>query len=644
MAKTDYHLGNAKGVFDFIETQIDTLKKSDHTFEAIFERVFCLRDNVMAERSDGNRIFSITYGESRKRIFALCGPLSASLADVPGGSLVGICMDNRLEWLEVFWALLRCGYRPLLINKRLPKDQLEEVLSTYHVGAVITDGEHFSVPTIDWESLYKSKPLPAVRRWANEVVFMSSGTSSAVKLCVYDGECICQQIYNTLEVVKKSKKVYAHVDGYIRLLAFLPFYHVFGFLASYIWYAFFGRTFVFLNNYNGDTILKTVRLHKVTHIFAVPLLWMKIEAAAKQEIASLGKKTEKKFCRGLKLINRLGGMADGLAGIIFREVREKIFGDSVKFMITGGGVIPCHTLEFFNGIGYPLSNGFGMTEIGIASVELSRKRKVINSGSVGQPFASVKYEIRDGELNVQGRSFARQIWKNGKRCPAFSGWFPTDDLASHDSYGWHILGRRDDMVISSTGENICPDVLENRLSVPGADFVLIGLPSPEGGVRSVLLVSVRVPGEAPSIRDQVMRQLSEKGLTACVDEILLTGQPLMKGTEIKLNRRRIRNDLMADAIPLIGSETEGESGRDAVSGDLRQELSCIFGKILRSAVTEEQYDANFFYDLNGDSLGYFELAETLKKKFGVDILSEKGTVLSTVNEVSAFIEKNRGGI
>ena len=75
-------------------------------------------------------------------------------------------------------------------------------------------------------------------------------------------------------------------------------------------------------------------------------------------------------------------------------------------MISGGSTINLKTLEFFNAIGYHLANGYGMTEIGITSVELSDKKKLLNSGSVGLPFKGVEYRIEDGRLLVRGDCLA----------------------------------------------------------------------------------------------------------------------------------------------------------------------------------------------------------------------------------------------
>lgn len=81
-------------------------------------------------------------------------------------------------------------------------------------------------------------------------------------------------------------------------------------------------------------------------------------------------------------------------------------GTDIRFLISGGGHIIPETLKTLTAIGYPIHNGFGMTEAGITSVDLSGGLKDRLDGSVGSPFSSCKYQIsKDGELMICGKPF-----------------------------------------------------------------------------------------------------------------------------------------------------------------------------------------------------------------------------------------------
>jgi acyl-CoA synthetase (AMP-forming)/AMP-acid ligase II len=85
-------------------------------------------------------------------------------------------------------------------------------------------------------------------------------------------------------------------NGSIKQLAFLPFYHIFGLFAVYYWFAFFGRTFVFLKDYSPDTIARTCRRHEVTHIFAVPLLWHTVEEKIQKGVRMMPEEGDSNVC------------------------------------------------------------------------------------------------------------------------------------------------------------------------------------------------------------------------------------------------------------------------------------------------------------------------------------------------------------
>ena len=58
--------------------------------------------------------------------------------------------------------------------------------------------------------------------------------------------------------------------------------------------------------------------------------------------------------------------------IVKSKVQKNILGKEIRFLIAGGSVLSRDTLETLNGVGYNLYNGYGMTEIGVTSVELSK--------------------------------------------------------------------------------------------------------------------------------------------------------------------------------------------------------------------------------------------------------------------------------
>ena len=405
-------LGQYRDIDSFVEAKLKSLDDSPVGFESLFELMFREKENLMYEKSEGYRIKKTTYGEAYDEILRLAASLKADL-NLPYGSVVGLSMDNSLLWIELFWAIIISGCRPLLMNLRLSDEALEQAISDCDVKAVISDGRKYSVRTVMSSSIKAADSPITPGKFGTELMVMSSGTSEHVKICAYSADEFRCQIHDSYHIIKECALVKRHYDGYIKQLCFLPFYHVFGLIAMYIWFGFFSRAFVQLNDLMPQTIVNTIKRHKVTHIFAVPLFWETVYDTAIKTIKSRGEKTYKKFLKGMKLSRRLGKAFPRAA---FKEVRENLFGESIQFMITGGSAIRPEVIEFFNAIGYHLADGYGMTEIGITSVELSDNRKILNACSVGKPMTYAEYKINEkNELLVRGKVIAKYIIEDGKK-------------------------------------------------------------------------------------------------------------------------------------------------------------------------------------------------------------------------------------
>lgn len=184
-------IGNCKTIDEFIEMQMSALRQKEQTFNSVYEIMFSQRDNVMFESTDGNRIYKTTYGEVYNNVEKTAHWLTQNVVGIGNGSMVGIYMDNCIEWIEIFWAILKSGSVPLLMNKRLDEERLEAILQNNNVVAIITDSRSFTVTTINYTSIDKSIQGCELPWWEDRIILMSSGSTNDVKLCVYNGKAIC---------------------------------------------------------------------------------------------------------------------------------------------------------------------------------------------------------------------------------------------------------------------------------------------------------------------------------------------------------------------------------------------------------------------------------------------------------------------
>ena len=631
------NLGGFKNIGKFVGHKIDALIKSDKSMRSLYALMFSESENVMFEETDGFRIKKTTYGQVKATIEEISPDIRRKV-DSGNGSVIGVYMDNCPLMIAVFWAILKAGYKPLLINKRLPDETIENTLKELNAVAVVSDGKIFSVKTVKASDLGKNDAIRDDAAFGEEFFVMSSGTNS-VKVCAYTSEQVIPIIENSAYILKKNKTIKKHYNGELKLLTLLPFYHIFGFEAVYLWFAFFSRTFVLLKDLSPATVRNTIKKHKVTHVFAVPLFWNTVKNKTVAEIKARGEKTVKKFEKGISVSSRLGNSRLGVKfkNAAFKEIREKLFGESVRCMISGGSPIPKETLEFFNGIGYSLVNGYGMSEIGITSVELSSKYKDITDCSIGKPFPSVSYKIENGVLYVKGSSVASYVIDGGKKIPLKGEWYKTEDLATERGGRYYLSGRKDDLIISVTGENLNPNLIERKLSVDGVEESCI-----IGGADGSLPVFLVYPGKITDenfvngVTERIRIAAEKNNLVSQIGKILVVGRPLIDTDEFKLNRKRIKNDYYAGKIkPVEYNNAHTVEKTDELTEKVREYFAIALGK----DVADVGYDTDFFLDEGGTSIDYFALIAKIQQDYGVDFPSTAENGINTVAGVAEYVRE-----
>ena len=638
------NINGAPNITSYINDKISKYEGVEKNFENFFSFMLSERNNVMAELPDGYKIKKIRYGECADSIKSRAVSFADALKGAEKGSMIGLYMSNSVEWIEALWCILMCGYRPLLMNSRLPDDVLERILSDYNVTDVISDGKTFSARTHIVGEMAVDKGLeytPDV--WGKEIIFMSSGTTDNVKLCAYTAENFYYQICDSLRIVEKCPQIVKGCEGEIKLLALLPFYHVFGFIAIYTWFGFFGRTFVFLKDLRPQTLMRAIQRHKVTHIFAVPLVWETVYKEAMRKIRAKGDKTYGKFTKALRKANNDPLLGPLISKKAFSEVRENLFGDSIRFFITGGSGIKPEILEFFNGIGYFMVNGFGMTEVGITSVEMSASRKMRNRGSIGSALRCTEYSVSEkGELLVRGKTMASRIVQNGEeRVTDFDEWFNTKDLVTVEGGRYYHRGRRDDLVVCRNGENLNPEIIEKALYVKGINRLCLFA---DGEGAPTLIVSIVDSFSSEKLHryyEQINEKLRQNHLNDEIQNIVITSDKLLEKSDFKLSRRKVAKRYAAGEYKIIDLKNT-EAHIEYMLTELEGKVRECFAEALQINADEIEVDSDFYADLGGSSLNYFSLVDILKTQFGVELDITDEIQLVTVKDFCRYIEnKNK---
>ena len=255
-----------------------------------------------------------------------------------------------------------------------------------------------------------------------------------------------------------------------RLLLFLPLSHVF---ARFMEFFSFGGTISLALSSNMKTMVKDFETFGPTLLLAVPRVYEKVYNAASQragtgfagkmfmraaENAREWSKTEQKG-EQLPITGRIAHAF--YEQVVYKKIRT-IFGPNADFAITGGAPMDSELSHFFNGIGMPVLEGYGMTETcGPVCVSLPEDNRI---GTIGMPMCGITAGIaEDGELVVKGPLVCKGYHNNpGVTAQQITdGWLHTGDLGDISEDGFiSITGRKKDLIITAGGKNVSPGLLE----------------------------------------------------------------------------------------------------------------------------------------------------------------------------------------
>jgi long-chain acyl-CoA synthetase len=167
--------------------------------------------------------------------------------------------------------------------------------------------------------------------------------------------------------------------------------------------------------------------------------------------------------------------------LVFRKVRET-FGKRIRFFVGGGALLDRGQQDFFNAIGLPVYQGYGLTEAApIISANTPREHKFGTSGKIAPTVTcritrddgTVASPGESGEICIQGDNVMAGYYKNDDATAETikDGWLHTGDLGYMDPDGFLVVtGRAKALLISADGEKYSPEEIEETIATE-ADLV-----------------------------------------------------------------------------------------------------------------------------------------------------------------------------
>ena len=390
-----------------------------------------------------------------------------SLGLKPADRLLIIAVRG-LDWVPVFLAAQLTGVVAVPIDTRASDDLVQAVIAKTEPKLIIKgDGLKLKTKT---KTLAISRLLEPARRLSKPKrlkapspsrlgqILLSSGTWSQPK-----GVTLKQS--NLLQNMLAACQIYSLPSREV-LLSILPLSHAYEQMCGLHIPLRNGCTIVYLDEIDADKIKALIKKHQVSLIVAVPRI---LELFRRGILSQIPVPKRDKV---IGLSHKLRFAPIALRRKIFGKVHQGL-GPSLRTLVVGGAALPLEADCFFQGLGYKVLVGYGLSETSpiISILVRQRGRKL---GDVGRALSNIEVKTNDeSELLVRGPTVFAGYWPDRRSGRA---WFNTGDLVEiGDQNSLRMLGRSKDLIVFGSGDKIMAGEAEELImqKMPQIEEVIV---------------------------------------------------------------------------------------------------------------------------------------------------------------------------
>ena len=603
---------------------------------------------------------------------------------------VALMSENRPEWGISYFGILKAGATSVPLDKELSLNEVVNLLAASSakvavfsemVAARLLEDEGVEVivgpgrgdtgansvralaseladrgaaaevldfdQLLDEPSVSPAAIVPAVKGDHVASLIFTSGTTGRPK-----GVMLTHKNFTSMAAkLSQMFDLFRH-DG---LLSVLPLHHTFEFSAGLLMPLLHGSHITYLEGeIDSDSLNRAFKSGNITGMVGVPALWQLLHRKITKQFSDRGTIVKKIFdaiVDANRALREKSPLGIDIGKLLFYPIHRAL-GGRMRLLISGGSALSPEVGKTFRGLGFRLYEGYGMTEASPV-ITVQRPGELAPIGSVGRALPGVDVAIDDadgggvGEVIARGPNVMAGYYENPEATDQTlrDGWLHTGDLGRLDDDGnLYIVGRKKEMILGSSGENIYPDELEEIYGESEYidEISVVGLPTEGTGETVAALV---VPDyEADSelsrveirqrVRDEIKDTSKKLPIYKRLRVVHLWEHALPKTSTRKVKRREVIEELQR--LERAAGVAPPSSGNGASADWVRELISRVCQKPIAEIRPEARLEMIGF-----DSLMMTELAVALEEA-GVE-LPDPSEVndLETVADVVGFARERR---
>lgn len=393
------------------------------------------------------------------------------------GDRIAILSESRPEWGIAFFASIQTGAITVPLDIKLTISELNSILSDC-LPRILCVSEHYldtarelknMIPSIQEIFVIEEKPencdFPSVydvkgpegnmgkERSLDEtalIVYTSGTTGNPKGVMITFGNIISQ--------LKDFEQVF-RISSEDSLVSILPLNHLLELNVGFLGMLNCGARISYSKSLNPKEIGKVMKEREATYMIVVPLFVKMLKTSVEKEIKKSSKSAQNLFDTMYQIAKYV---PIPVKRLMFKQVIAQ-FGGKMKGFVCGGATLDVEVGEFFERMGMPIYQGYGLTET--SPTITSNTPKFNRIGSVGKPLPSVMVRISDeGEILAKGPNLMKGYYNKPEMTQEVideNGWFHTGDIGEFDKDGYlYITGRIKNMIVLGGGKKIFPEEVE----------------------------------------------------------------------------------------------------------------------------------------------------------------------------------------